>query len=188
MTKIVPLSSDFLVCQNKCYEIYSVVVNSLIDRYYIEPSHFRYRVINKLLISNKDLYTDKFILDNTVRGKVYNFLLDLAHILVEYDKSNIISKIIDAKHKRVICINILFKGQYYKLITIHPWRTCIQYETQVYDYDYIGIIEGLMNVFINMLFNKFDILNVQSIKLTTNISKLSKKINNLEFKFKNAFE
>lgn len=193
MVKIVPLPCTTINVENKKHEIYTTIVNSLINNYITTPSQIYYRTINKLLIANKDLYIDKytsdpFIMDNTIRGKVYKFLLNLSHILCEYKKINILRQVYDARKQRAICLNILIKNHTYKLIKIYPWRTCIEINNNAFDYDYINIADGVMHIFTTIIFKTYNILDVQSIKITTNIPFLMKHIQNLEYKYKTAFD
>ena len=193
MVKVIPLSYNIIKVENKKHEVYTTIVNILINGYNESPNHIYYRSINKLLISNKDLYTDKyisdpFLMDNTIHGKVYKFILHLAHILCEYKKINILKQIYDGRKQRGIDLNILIKSNSFKLFKIYPWRSVIQIDSEAFDYEYINITEGLMKIFTNNIFKMYNILDVQSIKMTSDIPCLKKQLANLEYKYKNAFD
>ncbi len=182
MVKVVPLPSY------NPHVVYTVVVNSLLNKFNEEPTHTNYKVISKMHIAYKGIYSDDFVLNNTIRGKFYLFLLNLSHILHKYNKRNIVSQIYDSMNHREIRIYILFKFHKYKVIKIYPWRTVLEMENELYDYNYVGIADGIMNIILNVLFGKMNILDIQYVKIITNIPSLIKKINTLDYTLKNAFE
>lgn len=196
MPRIVPLPLYEIKKNNKIHEVYTIIVNSLINKYNERPTESNYRMINKMHVSYKNFYLDKFILDNTIRGKFYGFLLNLAHILIMYNKSNTIKQILHKIIQKEISIEIFLKYQdekniykeIHKTIKIYPWRTVIEMNNNLYDYNYGSIIDGIMNIFLNILLKSYDIIDIQNIKIITNIPNLEKKLSHLEYKFKESFK
>lgn len=193
MNKIFPLPLHNIKKENKNHELYTIIVNSLVNKYAKLPEESLYRTISKMQVSYKHL--DKFVLDNTIRGRFYKFLLRLSHMLVKYNKLSTIKLICDGIMHRSITCSILFlhKNQKKmfvettKIITIYPWRTAIEMDDKLYDYNYKGITDGIMNIILNIFLKNYNILDIQSIKLSSDISYFSKKINKLEYKFKESF-